>query len=244
MSNRHDPEEYVVKLEVAGPAAMFARPDTGSTPISYPAPTWSAAKGIFESIAFFADGNAWICPTKIEVCRKIGETGGSVRYQRYSTNYGGPLRKDSLRARGAAPGGSSMQLFGTILTDVAFRIHGAVLGKRTTNGKNPKHHLQDLFNRRLERGQCFHTPCLGWSEFTCSYWGLFRDGSDGNSPVTEVDNHLTLEVPSMLLAVWDRPTVGQHYLPTYCQQVKIMSGVLTYDVPTDWQQLERRNYAQ
>ena len=28
-------EKYEVAFEVAGPAAMFARPDTGSTPISY-----------------------------------------------------------------------------------------------------------------------------------------------------------------------------------------------------------------
>ena len=35
--------EYRVALEVAGLAAMLARPDTGSTPITYPAPILSAA---------------------------------------------------------------------------------------------------------------------------------------------------------------------------------------------------------
>jgi CRISPR-associated protein Cas5d len=71
-----------VAFEVAGQAAMFARPDTGGTPTSYPVPTWSAAKGLFESIAFFADGLAWICPTKVEVCRIVGETGGRAHFQR------------------------------------------------------------------------------------------------------------------------------------------------------------------
>lgn len=42
---------YEVEFEIAGPAAMFARPDTGSTPISYPVPTWSACKAMFESVA-------------------------------------------------------------------------------------------------------------------------------------------------------------------------------------------------
>ena len=56
--------EYQVSLEIAGPAAMFTRPDTGTTPISYPLPTWSAAKGIFESIAFFANGFRVDMPTK------------------------------------------------------------------------------------------------------------------------------------------------------------------------------------
>ncbi len=33
------PKPYEVQFEIEGPAAMFARPDTGSTPISYPVPT-------------------------------------------------------------------------------------------------------------------------------------------------------------------------------------------------------------
>jgi CRISPR-associated protein Cas5d len=30
-------DKYEIAFEVAGPAAMFARPDTGGTPTSYPA---------------------------------------------------------------------------------------------------------------------------------------------------------------------------------------------------------------
>jgi CRISPR-associated protein Cas5d len=64
---------YPVQMEVEGPLAVFARPDTGGTPTSYPVPTWLAAKGMFESIAFFADGAAWICPTRGEAsCAKQG----------------------------------------------------------------------------------------------------------------------------------------------------------------------------
>ena len=36
--------KYAVQLEVEGPLAMFARPDTGGTPTSYPVPTWSAPR--------------------------------------------------------------------------------------------------------------------------------------------------------------------------------------------------------
>ena len=36
---------YKVQFVIAGPAAMFTRPDTGATPASYPAPTYLAAKG-------------------------------------------------------------------------------------------------------------------------------------------------------------------------------------------------------
>jgi CRISPR-associated protein Cas5d len=218
---------YEVQFEIEGPAAMFTRPDTGGTPTSYPVPTWSAVKGLFESIAFFTDGAAWICPTKVEVCRRAGDPGGRVHFQRYTTNYGGPLRKDSLFNKGAASGGSSMQLFATILRDVCYRLHGIVVGPRWQGRINPRHHLQDLFDRRLKRGQCFRTPCLGWSEFTCSYWGAFRDG------MTEVDTDLALEIPSMLLGVWNSPSCGK-YEPKFHQNVKIVDGLLRYEIPDEW----------
>jgi CRISPR-associated protein Cas5d len=97
---------YGISLEVAGPLAMFARPDTGGTPTSYPVPTWSACKGIFEAMAMLSSGDAWINPARVEVCRRRGAPGGSVRFQRYTTNYGGPLRKAKLIGEGAR-----MQLF-------------------------------------------------------------------------------------------------------------------------------------
>jgi len=38
--------------EISGPTAMWTRPDTGDVPVSYPAPTLAAVKGIFESIVW------------------------------------------------------------------------------------------------------------------------------------------------------------------------------------------------
>jgi CRISPR-associated Cas5-like protein len=43
---------YEVRCEISGPSAMWTRPDTGDAPLSYPAPTFSAAKGLFESIVW------------------------------------------------------------------------------------------------------------------------------------------------------------------------------------------------
>ena len=102
--------DYPICLEVSGPLAMFARPDTGAAPTSYPLPTWSAAKGILESIAFLGRGEAWLHPIRIEVCRRKGASGGAIRYQRYATNYGGPLRK-TLNVNS----GTGMQVFATVL---------------------------------------------------------------------------------------------------------------------------------
>ncbi len=225
---------YEVSLEVSGHLAMFTRPDTGATPTSYPVPTWSACKGIFESIARLARGEAWINPFKVEVCRRVGEAGGQIRFQRYTTNYGGPLRKsDQLRE------GSSFQFFATVLSNVCYRLYGtAETGSPgVQEGRNPRHHLCDLFKRRLRQGRCHRTPCLGWSEFTASYWGPFRDGRDGRRQDTEVDTALNIRIPSLLHSVFDRPIDG-NYGPRfiYDQQehpLEVKNGVLTFKHPED-----------
>lgn len=206
---------YTVEMEIAGPLAMFARPDTGGTPTSYPVPTWSACKGMFEAVAFLARGNAWISPTRVEVCRRRDQAGGEIRWQRYTTNYGGPLRKASVVRTG-----SSFQLFATILSDVCYRIHGEILGEEPAHGRNARHHLQDLFQRRLKQGQTFRTPALGWKEFTASYWGPFRDEY-------VVDEDLDLSIPSMLHSMWEQSISGA-YAPTFRQNVHVRHGVLTF----------------
>lgn len=206
---------YPITLEISGPLAMWARPDTGGTPTSYPAPTWSASKGLLESVAFLSSGQAWLHPVKVEICKRRGAPGGEVCFQRYTTNYGGPLRKEQN-----IKNGTNMQFFATVLAGVCYRIHAEVRGQRCEDRRNPRHHLQDLFHRRLKQGRCFRTPALGWREFTCDYWGPFRDE-------WEIDEELSLEIPSMLDRVWDREHAGQ-YIPRFRQNVRIEKGVLTY----------------
>jgi CRISPR-associated protein Cas5d len=42
--------DYSVQVEISGPTALWSRPDTVPNPVSYVAPTFSAAKGIFEAV--------------------------------------------------------------------------------------------------------------------------------------------------------------------------------------------------
>jgi CRISPR-associated protein Cas5d len=81
-----------------------------------------------------------------------------------------------------------------------------------------------LFERRLKQGRCHKTPALGWSEFTCDYWGPFR-------PDWETDDTLNLTIPSMLSSVWDQAHNGI-YVSRFAQDVKIERGILTYKMPT------------
>lgn len=206
---------YSVALEVSGPLALFSRPDTGASPTSYPAPTWSAAKGILESIAYFSSGEAWFDPVRVEICRPAGTAGGTVHWQRYGWNYGGPLRKEQSIRSGAA-----MQVFATAIGRPCYRIHAEIRGVRGVAGRNPRHQLQELFERRLTQGRCYKTPTLGLSEFTADYWGPCR-------PEWVVDETLNLAIPSMLHSVWDRAQDGRRE-DRFVQGLRIESGMITY----------------
>jgi len=199
--------EYLVSFEIAGPAAMFTRPDTGAAQVSYPAPTFSACKGMFEAVARLK--YAWIRPTRVEICQPI-------RYSKYLTNYGGPLRKNVQKAKG-----SPYQLSAMILVDVCYRIYGqAEFSPNASSGRNHRHALQEIFNRRLARGQFFYAPCLGWKEFVPTYVGRFRKE-------TMKDSTINLRIPSMLHMVFDGPVSGK-WQPLFRQNRRIKEGELCY----------------
>ncbi len=209
---------YNISMEISGSTAMWTRPDTGDTPASYPAPTFAAAKGIFECVLWsqWAD----VLPTKVEICSPIV-------FHDYTTNYGGPLRKPEL-----VKAGNNFQLFATVLINICYRLYGTVKsdprnyskhgrpGLQVYGTTNGAHAYQDMFNRRLARGQLHYTPCLGWKEFTPDYVGPFR-------PSTEVCEELNLVIPSMLRTCFPDGK-GSEWNPVFDQQVRIEKGVLHY----------------
>lgn len=209
---------YEISMEISSDCAMWARPDTGSTPTSYPIPTWSAVKGIFEAIAFLKSGSAWIRPTHVEICKRITDNGGLINYQQYTTNYRGPLQSNTVGA---------FQFNATILSDVCYRIYATIengSGKPLRYGDNPCHRLQAMFERRLSKGQCYKTPCLGWNEFTANYWGVFREEK------YEVDKNINEDLVSVLSQMFDKAVSGS-YSPDYQrnEQAHIKAGVFYYD---------------
>lgn len=212
--------KYEIALEISGNTAMWTRPDTGDCPVSYPAPTYSAAKGIFEAMLW---GPAiHIIPTKVEIC-------SPVQFHNYQTNYGGPLRK----ARVIADGGG-FQLMATVLIDVCYRLYAEVFPTPKTmkdrvpnkarqwdsKTTSPGHAYKDIFYRRLKRGQCYTIPFLGWKEFGPSYIGEFRE-------TTEVQTDINIGIPSMLREVFSEGYASQCAF-TYDQDVKIVAGVMEY----------------
>lgn len=210
-------KKYEIQMEVAGNTAIWTRPDSGDSPISYPAPTYSAVRAMFESILWWP--NVLVEPTKVEIC-------SPVQYHAYATNYGGTLRKSSLIKKD-----DQYQQHATVLTDVCYKLYATV--KRKNSPKlpdlaksfnrtehSPAHAYQDLFNRRLERGQSFATICLGWSEFTPSYVGKLRENTNACEKVNA-------EIPSMLHAVFN-DGYESRYRAVYNTKVRIERGVLYY----------------
>jgi len=148
-------DNYIVSFEIAGPAAMFTRPDTGSTPVSYPVPTRSAAIGMFDAV--LRRPHMYVQPTLVEICKP-------VRFERFITNYGGPLRKPAQ-----ITGNNNFQLIATILVDVCYRIYGEVhIKQMSTHGRDTHSRFKRtgrdwrsdftrIFDERLATGQTFHT---------------------------------------------------------------------------------------
>lgn len=210
---------YHVSLEISGPTAMWTRPDTGDAPVSYPAPTFSAAKGLFESVVWLK--SAEVVPTRVEICAPLV-------FHTYSTNYGGPLRKSKIIQKG-----SSYQLLATVLINVCYRVYAFAQGDQISEARlsdaakrqrsvasNGAHAYQEMFERRLRNGQCHSMPFLGWKEFVPGYVGPFREE-------TRVCTDISTVIPSMLWQVFPTGKFGT-WQPTFRQNVKIEKGVLDY----------------
>ena len=196
---------YTISFEVAGPVALWTRPDSGAAFVSYPAPTYSAVQGILDCIARWK--TAYLQPTRVEICKPI-------QTMRWVTNYGGPERHPARM-------NASYQLFATVLVDVCYKVQAVARETAPSpQATNHLHALQELFYRRLRQGKLHRTPCLGWSEMTPSYLGPLRED-------TSVCEEINLTIPSMLHSVFDVPSGGR-YAPRFRQGVAIERGVLTY----------------
>jgi CRISPR-associated protein Cas5d len=211
-------ETYEIKMEVSGKTAMWARPDTGATPVSYPVPPWSAAKGLFESVIRLK--NTIIVPTAVEICAPIV-------YHDYTTNYGGPERKLEQITMNAA-----FQHKATVLINVCYRLRATIEDLRYVPrslseaallaGANSRHYCQEAFYRRLTNGRFHDTPCLGWREFVPDYIGVFRS-------TTQVETAYNEELASFLYCVFDSETGARD--PKYVQNPigrRIENGRLRY----------------
>ena len=210
---------YPIAMEIAGSTACWTRPDTGDCPVSYPAPTYSAVKAMFESVLW---GPAVeVVPIEVEICAPI-------QYHSYVTNYGGPLRSTKSFING-----NNYQLLATILIDVRYKLYAEVRPNFNKNRlpksalqwdsktTSPGHAYQSILNRRLKKGQSFSSMFLGWREFTPSYFGLLCDDTEVLTTLPDI------KIPSMLRTVFSEG-YNSPVSYRYDQNVIIQKGRLVY----------------
>ena len=159
----------MIQLEVWGAYALFSRPELKVERVSYDVPTPSAARGIVESV-YYHPGLHWVID-RIYVLNPIRFV--SIRRNEVTDKISGS------NVRQAAQGGGQplylvtsqkiVQRTSLLLQDVHYVIeaHFEMTDKAAPSDNPGK--FQDIVTRRMERGQCFHTPYFGCREFPVSF---------------------------------------------------------------------------
>lgn len=195
-------------FEIEGDFGLFTAPDSGGFKTSYPAPTYSAIKGIIESISF--DPDVEVVPLKVYICRppvfmKMGYNGTHI-YNR---------KESSIKE------GNASQIEQVVLCRPLYQIEAHLLN-RSRSKINKAHAFQNRFQKRIRRGQSFAPVFLGVSQFAATYVGPFR-------PETKVCESYTTVLPRMLKHPFAENQNSKCELsPRWYSDLKIENGVLAY----------------
>lgn len=195
----------MIQLEVWGDYALFSRPELKVERMSYDVPTPSAARGLVEAI-YYHPGLRWHID-RVYVLKPIRFV--SVRRNEVDS------KLLASAARAAAQGSkvplyvagsqSIVQRASLVLQKVHYVIEAHfTMTERAAPGDNPGK-FQDIVTRRMERGQCFHTPYLGCREFPA----YFRRWPGG--PIPTIDDTRDL---GLMLYDFDY-TDPKNITPTY-----------------------------
>ena len=156
-------------LEVRGDFACFTRPEMKVERVSYDVITPSAARAIFEAI-FWKPAIQWSI-TRIEVINPIRWV--SVRRNEVGKVFTAPtakqLKGESGECMGFAIEDERQQRAGLFLRDVKYRIHADLLFDQSKDAESQYGKYTAMFERRVEKGQCFNQPYLGCREFSCAF---------------------------------------------------------------------------
>lgn len=179
-------------LEVWGDYACFTRPEMKVERVSYDVMTPSAARAIFETI-LWKPAIRWHI-TGIEVLNPI--QWASVRRNEVGRVFSNPTQAH-MEGKDRTPLGFAVEDYrqqraGLFLRDVRYRIHAwfelikpeyrsqnhSVLPELWADRQEEENYVRSdetgakyaaMFQRRAQKGQCFHRPYLGCREFACFF---------------------------------------------------------------------------
>lgn len=173
----------MIQLEVWGPYALYSRPELKTERMSYDIITPSAARGIIEAI-YYHPGLKWVVD-RIYLLRPLGKEkpdnpDEKEEYIRFASVRRNEVKNKILASSVRSAAGSGQPLYqvtsqeivqraSLVLRDVHYVIEAHFdMTDKAAPGDNPGK-FQDIVTRRMERGQCFHTPYFGCREFPVSF---------------------------------------------------------------------------
>lgn len=169
------PDRHVVAVKVSGPWACFTRPEMKVERVSYPVMTPSAARGVLEAILWKPQFR-WVVrriivlsPIRFQAVRRNEIQDkipvGAVKKWMKDPAAFEPYYAD---AAGREEGSNRTQRNTVALRDVAYVIEASVHLPKPSE-TDPPVKFREMFERRLEKGQCFHRPYLGCREFAADF---------------------------------------------------------------------------
>lgn len=160
-------------IDVWGDLACFTDPLCKAERRSYPVPTPSAARGIFDAIYFHRTQFQWAI-SRIEILKPVryvalrrNEVKEVVGVAAVAKWMGGrePVRPILADDGGDVKGRTQRQTMA--LADVRYRLTGSIRPWPGNEGREREYNEQ--FLRRLRVGKCFQQPYLGCREFAAGY---------------------------------------------------------------------------
>lgn len=160
---------FGISLHVWGDYACFTRPELKAERMSYEIMTPSAARGILSAI-YWKPEFRWIID-RIHVLKPIQFT--QIRRNELSSKMVSPAADVMSGNRAASLGvfieDVRQQRAATILKNVAYVIDAHIEVLTEIEGVCAVAKHLEMFKRRAEKGQCFHSPCLGNREFPAMF---------------------------------------------------------------------------
>jgi len=218
-------------LEVWGDLACYARPELKVERFSYPLPTPSAVRGVFEAIYSKPKEFRWQ-PDRVEVLKAVSYLAlrrnevkekasvAAVEQWAKGQKLPEPIWADGDRDLLASDEKGRTQRQTMALRDVRYRLHATIRPWPGFEKQLPA--LEAQFRRRAEAGKCFYQPYLGCREFA-AYFELRDAETASPAPVA-----WTADLGLMLYDVFDlsRPGKGDDAPSISAFRARVENGIM------------------